>query len=56
MSADDIGTLAADEDPKIDVWERLAKRRDALEMCVKEDVPFASRAEKLLERLDEEGY
>jgi hypothetical protein len=39
-----------------DVWERLAERRDALEMCVEEDVPFADRAERLLERLDEEGH
>lgn len=39
-----------------DVWERLSKRRDALEMCVEEDVAFADNAEKLLDRLDEEGY
>jgi len=55
MSVDD-STLASNKDASADVWEQLAKRRDALEMCVEEDVPFADRAEKLLERLDEEGY
>lgn len=39
-----------------DPWEQLAAHRDALEMCVEEDVPFADRAEQLLERLEEEGY
>ena len=39
-----------------DPWERLAERRDALEMCIEEGVPFAERAKRLLERLDEEGY
>lgn len=38
------------------VWEELAEHRETLEMCVEEDVSFADRAEKLLERLDEEGY
>ena len=42
--------------PSDDVWARLAEHRDALEMCVEEDVPFAGRAEKILERLDKEGY
>lgn len=44
------------DDSDADVWARLAEHRDALEMCVEEDVPFADRAEKLLDRLDEEGY
>jgi hypothetical protein len=39
-----------------DVWERVAERREALELCVEEDVPFADRAQKLLDRLEEEGY
>ena len=55
MSVED-STPGGNKDANTDVWEQLAKRRDALEMCVEEDVPFADRAEKLLERLDEEGY
>lgn len=39
-----------------DPWECLAEHRDALEMCVEEDVPFAERAEQLLEKLEDEGY
>jgi len=39
-----------------DPWARLAEHRDALEMCVEEDVPFADRARRLLDRLEEEGY
>lgn len=44
------------DDGSDDVWRQLAKRRDVLEMCVEENVPFADRAERLLERLEEEGY
>lgn len=39
-----------------DVWEQMSSHSEALEMCVDEDAPFAEYAEKLLERLDEEGY
>jgi hypothetical protein len=39
-----------------DPWKRLAERREALELCVEEELPFAERAERLLERLEEEGY
>jgi hypothetical protein len=42
--------------PEDNAWEKLAERRDVLEMCIEEEVPFADRAERLLERLDEEGY
>lgn len=43
-------------DDDTDPWEELAEHRDTLEMCVEMDVPFADQAEKLLERLEEEGY
>ena len=49
-------TTEPESDKSGDVWAKLAERREALEMCVKEDVPFADRAEKLLERIEEEGY
>lgn len=39
-----------------DPWEQLAERREVLEMCIDEDVPFAKRAKRLLDRLEEEGY
>lgn len=42
----------ADDDP----WERLAEHRDTLEMMVEEEVAFAGRAQKLLDRLEEEGH
>jgi hypothetical protein len=54
--------MSADKDPfdtdvgSDEVWRQLAERREALEMCVEEDVPFADRAERLLDRLEEEGY
>ena len=50
---------AADEPSETDEqdsWAELAEYRDALEMCIDEDVPFAERAERLLERLEDEGY
>ena len=37
-------------------WERVAEHREALELCVEQDLPFAERAERLLEQLEEEGY
>lgn len=46
----------SDSDDDTDPWERLAAHRDVLKMCIEEDVPFADRAERLLERLDEEGH
>lgn len=49
---DDLPGSDDDEDP----WERLAEHRDVLKMCVEEDVPFAERAEQLLDCLREEGY
>ena len=39
-----------------DPWEELADHREALEMCIEENTPFAEDAEKLLDRLEEEGY
>lgn len=48
--------MSTDKRAETDVWERLADSREALEMCVEEDVPFSSRAERLLERIEEEGY
>lgn len=56
MSTDRIDHLRSGKDSKEDVWRQLAEHRDALEMCVEEEVPFADRAEKLLDRLEEEGY
>lgn len=56
MSVDEIDITDSDDSPDDDIWAELAESRDALEMCVEEDVPFADRAEKLLERIEEEGY
>ena len=56
MSTSQMDILDTDDEPDTDVWQQLAERRDALEMCVDEDLPFAERAERLLERLDKEGY
>ncbi len=39
-----------------DVWAHLAEHREALEILVEEDTPFAERAERLLDRLEAEGY
>ena len=39
-----------------DAWARLAEHREALEMCIEEETPFADRARQLLDRLEEEGY
>ena len=55
MSRDDF-EISDTIDGSEDVWKQMAERREALEMCVEEDVPFANKAEKLLERLEEEGY
>ena len=55
MSGDSSDT-ADSSDADDDIWKQLAERREALEMCVEEDVPFAQRAEKLLDRLNQEGY
>lgn len=38
------------------VWTALAEHRDTLEMLVAEETAFAERAERLLARLEEEGY
>jgi len=54
MSSDEENSSSS-ERVSDDVWERLSGNRDALEMCVEEDLPFSDRAEKLLNRLDEEG-
>ncbi|WP_170972345.1 hypothetical protein [Natronorubrum halophilum] len=43
-------------DDDTDPWEKVAEHRETLEMMIEEDVAWAHRAEKLLERLDEEGY
>ena len=56
MSTDRPDRTSTTDVPKHDVWERLAERRDVLEMCIEEEVPFADRAERLLEQLEEEGY
>lgn len=34
-------------------WAMLADYRDVLQMCIDEELPFANRARRLLERLDE---
>lgn len=39
-----------------DIWAEIAEHEETLEMCIEEDVPFAPRAERLLKRLEEEGY
>lgn len=54
MSTTDVPSTPADE--STDPWKELAEHRDTLEMMVEEDVAWAHRAEKLLERLEEEGY
>jgi hypothetical protein len=56
MSVDEFDITDSDDSLDDNVWAKLAERREALEMCVEEDVPFADRAERLLERLEEEGY
>lgn len=56
MSTDNADVLHSKKDPEEDIWRQLAEHRDTLEMCIEEDVPFADRAETLLDRLDEEGY
>ena len=38
--------MSTNNNAESDVWERLADSREALEMCVEEDVPFSARAEK----------
>ena len=55
MSTDRLGKTSTDV-PEDDVWEKLAEYRDVFEMCIEEEVPFADRAERLLEQLDEGGY
>ena len=56
MSGNGLDVPDGTEDDDDDIWKQLAERREVLEMCVEEDVPFARRAEKLLERLKQEGY
>ena len=56
MSTDRPDQTSTTDVPKDDVWEKLDERRDVLEMCIEEEVPFAERAERLLEQLEEEGY
>lgn len=56
MSTDRLGQTSTTDVPEDDVWEKLAGYRDVLQMCIEEEVPFANRAERLLEQLDEEGY
>lgn len=55
MSRDDLD-ISDTIDGTEDVWKKMAEQREVLEMCVEEDIPFADRAERLLERLEEEGY
>ena len=56
MSTGRLGQTSTTDVPEDDVWEKLAEYRDVLEMCIEEEVPFADRAERLLEQLDEGGY
>lgn len=37
------------------IWNEVSEYRDELELIVEEDLPFAERAERLLDRLDEEN-
>ena len=39
-----------------DPWAEVAECREALEICIHEDTPFAPYARRLLKKLEEEGY
>ncbi|WP_198667798.1 hypothetical protein [Saliphagus sp. LR7] len=52
MTETHVPSKSDDSDP----WKQLAAHRETLEMCIEEGTPFAERAERLLEKLDEEGY
>ena len=56
MSTNRLDQTSTTDVPEDDVWKKLAERRDVLEMCIEEEVPFADRAERLLEQLEEEGH
>lgn len=43
-------------DDEKDPWEKVAEHRETFEMLIEEDVAFAQDAERILERLEEEGY